>query len=162
MQASGGLTDGDVGGQHGLVHGQGPDVEVVDRRHPRDRQQALPDLHVLHPRRGTCGRDGACEAGGVSRNSPMLTLDPPGSRIFYEVNSIFIIILNNVMIDVNLCLVSLFRKLPKLLIYLEMGKKNKRRYLPSSTLYLQVGSRFSFSLNNENIFSRDFIELPWN
>lgn len=56
------LTYGDVSRQHSLVHGEGPDVEVVHRRHPVHSQQTFPHLAVLQACRSTWGG-----AGGVRR-----------------------------------------------------------------------------------------------
>lgn len=51
------LVYGHVGGQHSLVHGEGPDVKVVDRLHPLHLQKAISHLAVLHPRRSAVHQD---------------------------------------------------------------------------------------------------------
>ena len=47
------LTYSYVCSQHSLVHGEGPDVEVVDRCHSLHCEQTVPHLAVSHTRRST-------------------------------------------------------------------------------------------------------------
>lgn len=70
--------------QYSLVHGEGPDVKVVDGRHALHLHQTIPHLNVFHSCWSTWGAEEMVSARNIETQTCQRGAETPQSLTFHQ------------------------------------------------------------------------------